>query len=205
MANRWENMETASDFIFLASKINADSDCSHEIMTFAPWKNSYVKPRQYFKKQRHHFANKGLYSQSYGFSSSYVWMWELHHKEGWAQDNWHFLTVVLEKTLESPLDSKDFKPVNPKGNQLWIFIGRSDPEAETPIRWPSDVKNQHIGKDPDAGKDWRQEEKGMTEDGMAGWHHWLNGHEFEKTQGDSDGQRSLACCSSWASKESGTT
>ena len=97
-----------------------EGDWSHEIMTFAPWKNSHVKPRQCFKKQRHHFANKGLYSQSYGFSSSHVWMWELDHKEGWAQDNWHFLTVVLEKTLESTLDSKEIKPVNPKGNQLNI-------------------------------------------------------------------------------------
>ena len=113
------------------------------------------------------------------FSSSHVWMWELDYKESWALKNWCFWTVVLEKTLESPLGCKKIKPVNPKGNQSWIFIGRTDAEAETPILWPSDVKNWLIGKDPDAGKDWRQEEKEMIEDEMVGWHHGLNGHEFE--------------------------
>ena len=126
------------------------------------------------------------YSQSYGFSSSHVWMSELDHKEGWALKNWHFWIVVLEKTLETPLDSKEIKPVNSKGNQPWIFIGRTDAEAETPILWPSDMKNWLIWKDPDAGKDWRREEKGMTEDEMVGWHLWLNGHEFEQIPGDKD-------------------
>ena len=163
-----ENVETVSDFIFLASKINADGDCSHEIMTFTPSKNSYVKPRQCFKKQRHHFANKGPYNQSYGFSSSLVWMWEVDHKEGWALENWYFWTVVLEKTLESLLDCKEIKPINPKGNQSWIFIGRIGAEAEAPVLWPSDTKIWLIGKDPDAGKKWGQEEKGMTEDEMIG-------------------------------------
>ena len=122
--------------------------------TFASWKKSYDKSRQHIKKQRHHLAGKGLYSQSYGFSSSYVWMWELAHKEGWAPKSWCFWSVVLEKTLESPLDCRQIKPVNPKENQSWIFIGRTDIEAEAPILWPSDVKSQLIGKDPDPGKDW---------------------------------------------------
>ena len=125
----------------------------------APWKNSYVKPRQCFKKQRHHFADKGPYSQTYGFCSSHVQVWELDHKEGWAPKNWCFWTVVLEKTLESHLDCK-IKPLNPKGNQPWIFIGRTDAEAEVPIFWPSDLKSWLSGKAPDAGKNWGQEERG---------------------------------------------
>ena len=171
----------------------------------APRKKSYDKPRQHIIKQRHYFANKSLSSQSYGFSSSHVWMWELDYKESWGQKNWCFWTVVLEKTLESSLDSKKIQPIHPKGNQSWIFIGRTDAEAEAPILWPPDVKNWLLGKDPDAGKDWRQEEKGMTEDEMAGWHHWLNGHEFEQTLGDNGGQRSLVWYSQWGHKESGTT
>ena len=130
------------------------------------------------QKQRHYFDNKGLSSQSYGFFSSQVWMWELDYKESWAPKNWCFWTVVLEKTLESPLDCKDIQPVHPKGNQPWIFIGRTDAEAETPILWPPDVKKWLIGKDPDAGEDWRQEEKETTEDEMVGWHHQHYGHEF---------------------------
>ena len=125
------------------------------------------------------FANKGPSTQSYGFSSSHVQMWELDYKESWVPKNWCFWTVGLEKTLESPLDCKEIHPVHPKGNQSWIFIGRTDPKAETPILWPPDAKNWLIWKDSDAGKDWRQEEKGMTEDEIVGWHHWLNGHEFE--------------------------
>ena len=123
-------------------------------------------------------------------------MWELDHKESWALKNWCFWTVVLEKTLESPLDCKEIQPVNPKANQSWIFIGRTDAEAETSILWPPDVKNWAIGKDPDAGKDWRQEEKGMIEDEMVGWHHQLDGYQFEQALGVGDGQGSLACCSS---------
>ena len=123
--------------------------------------------RQHIKKQRHYFANKGLSSQSYGFSSSYVWMWELDYKESWAPKNRHFYTVVLEKTLESPLDGKEIKPIHPKGNQSWVFLGRTDAETETPILWPPDAKSWLIWKNPDAGKDWRQEEKGMT--GWGGW------------------------------------
>ena len=172
--------------------------------TLAPWKKSYDQSRQHIKKQTHYFTDKGPYSKSYGLSSSYVWMWELDHKEGWALKNWCFWTVVLEKTLESPLDSKEIKPVNSKGNQSWIFIGRTDAEAEAPILWPPDAKSRLTRKDPDAGKDWRQEEKGMTEE-MVGWHHRLDGHEYEQAPGVDDGQGSLACCSPWGCKESDTT
>ena len=135
---------------------------------FAPWKESYDQPIQYIKKQRHYFADKSLSSQSYGFSSSHVWMWELDHQESWALKSWCFWIVVLEKTLESPLDWKEIKLVNPKGNQSWIFIGKTDAEAEAPILWPPDVKNWLIWRDPDAGKDWRWEKKGITEDEMVG-------------------------------------
>ena len=138
----------------------------------------YDKPRQSIKKQKHHFVDKGLSNQSYGFSSSHVWMWELGHKKSWVPKNWCFSTVVLGKTLESPLDIKEIKPVHPKGNQSWIFIGRTD--AEAPIVWPRDAKNWLLGKDPDAGKDWRREEEGTTEDEMVGWHHQLNEHELSK-------------------------
>ena len=171
-------------------------------MTLAPWKKSYDKPRQCIKKQRHHFANKGPYSQSYGFSSSHVWMWDLDYTESWGPKNWCFWIVVVEKTLESPLDCKEIQPVNPKGNQHCIFIGRT--EAEAPIFWPN-AKSWLIRKDSDAGKDWRQEEKGATEDMMIGWHYRLNGHEFEQTPRDGEGQGSLVCCSSWGCKELDTT
>ena len=174
-----ETMETVTYFIFLVSKITADGDCSHEIKTLTPWKKNYDQPRQHIKKQRHYFANKRPSSQGYGFSSSHVWMWELDYKESWAPKNWCFRTLVLGKTLESPLDCKAIQPVNRKGNQSWLFIGRIDVEAETPILWPLDAKNWLIWKDPDVQKDWRLEEKGMTEDKIVGCHHQLNGHEFE--------------------------
>ena len=136
----------------------------------APWKKSCDKPRQHIKKQRHYFVDKSLYGQTYDLPSSQVWMWELDHNEGWVPKNWYFQTAVLEKTLESPLDSKEIKPVSPNGNKPWIFIGRIYAEAEAPIVWPTDAKSQLIGKDPDAGKDWRHREKEVTEDKMAGWH-----------------------------------
>ena len=160
----------------------------------APWKKSYDQSRQHIKKQRHYFANNGPSSQSYDFSSSHVWMWELNHKKSWVLKNWWFWTVVLEKTLESPLDSKEIKPVNPKGNQAWIFFRKTDFEAETPVH-PPDAKNWLIAKDPDPGQDWRQEEKGMTEGEMVGWHHQVDGHDFEQVLGVVDGQGCLACCS----------
>ena len=157
-----EKMEIVTDFTFLGSEITVDGDCNHEIETLAPWKKSYDQPRKHIKKQKHYFADKGPYSQSYGFSSSHVQMWELDCREGWVLKNWHFRTAVLEKTLKSPLDSKDIIPVNPKGNQSWIFIGRinAEAEAEAVILWPPDVKSWLLRKDSDAGKGWRQEEKG---------------------------------------------
>ena len=151
-------------------------------------------------KKKRHFANKCPSSQGYSFSSSHVWIWELDCKESWALKNWWFWTVMLEKTLESPLDCKEIQTVNPKGNQSWIFIGRTDVEAETPILWPPDVKSWLIWKDLDVGKDWWQEEKGITEDGIVGWHHRLNEHEFKEAPGVGDGHGSLACCSPWGCK-----
>ena len=134
------------------------------------------------------------------FSSSHVWTWELDCEESWAPKNWCLWAVVWEKTLESPLDCKEMKPVNSKGNQAWKFIERTDAEAEAPILWPPDRKNWLIGKGPDAGKDWSQEEKGMTEDEMVGWHHQLNWHEFKQALRVGHGQGSLACCSPWGLK-----
>ena len=154
-----------------------------------PWKNSYDQPRQHIKKQRYYFANKGWCSQGYGFSSSHVLMWELDFEESWAPKNWCFWTVVLEKTLESSLDCKEIQLVHPKGDQSWLFIGRTDVKAETPILLPPDAKSWLIGKDPNAGKDWGQEKKRMTEDEMIGWHHRLDGHA------------GLVCCSSLGCKE----
>ena len=151
-----ERMDTVADFTFLGSKVTADGDCSHEIKRLlASWKKNYDQRRQHIKKQRHYFTSKGSCNQSYGFSSSRVWMWELDHKESWVPKNWCFWTVLLEKTLVSPLDCKEIKLVNPKGNQSCIFIGRTDAEAEAPRLWPPDAKRQLIGKDPDAAKDWR--------------------------------------------------
>ena len=132
-------------------------------------------------------------------------MWELDHEEGWTPKNWNIWTVVLEKTLENHLDYKEIKPVNPKGNQTWIFIGRTEAEAEVPILWPSDTMYWFIGKDPDAGKDWRQEEKGVTEYEIVWWHHQFSEHEFEQALRDSEGQRSLVCCGPWDCKESDMT
>ena len=142
---------------------------------------------QHIKKQRHYFAHKGLSSQGYGFLSGHVWMWELDYKESWVQKNWCFWIVVLEKTLESLLDCKGIQPVHPKGDQAWVFIGRTGVEAETPVLWPPDVKSWLIWKDLDAGTDWGQEENGTTEDEMVGWHHRLSGHGFGWTLGVGDG------------------
>ena len=179
-----ETMETVTDFIFLGSKITADSDCSYEIKSCMLLGRKVMTNLDSILKSRDiTLPTKVRYSQSCGFSSGHVWMWEtIHmmwedHKESWAPKNWCFWTVVLEKTLESLLDSKVIKPVHPKGNRSWIFIGRTNAEAEAPILWPPDVKSWLIGKDADAGKDWRQEEKGTTEDEMVGYDHWLNGHE----------------------------
>ena len=161
-----------------------------------PWKESYDQPREHIKEQRRYFANKGPSSQGYGFSCGHVWMWELDCEESWAPKNGCFWTVVLEKTLESFLDCKEIQPVHPKGDQSWVFTGRTDAEPETAILWPPDVKSWLTGKESDAGRDWGQEKKGTTEDEMAGWHHLLQ-QEFEWTRGVGDGQGGLACCDSW--------
>ena len=170
----------------------------------ASWKKSYDQPRQHIKKHIDCFADKGPSGQSYGFSSSHVWMWELDHKESWASKNWYFWTMVVEKTHESPLECKEIQPVYPKGDQSWVFIVRTDVEAETLVLWPPDVKSWLIWKDPDAGN-WRWEEKGTTEDEIVGWHHGLNGCGFGQTPGVGDGQGDLACCTSWGLKQSATT
>ena len=154
---------------------------------------------------KHYFANKGLSSQGYGFSSGHVWMWEFDCEEDWALKNWCFWTVVLQKTLESPLDCKEIQPVHSKGDQPWVFFGKNDAKAETPVLWPPHAKSWFIGKDSDAGRDWGQEEKGTTEDEMAGWHHWLDGHGSQWTPGVGDGQGGLACCNSWGRIESDRT
>ena len=196
-------METVTDFIFLGSKIIVDGDCSHEIKRHLLLGRKADKPRQYIIKQRCYFAAKGRYSQSYDFSSSHVWMWELDHKENSTKElmlfNW-----VVEDSWESKGVCK-IKPINPKGNQSWIFIERTDVEGETPILWAPDVKNWLIWKDSDAGKDRGQEEKGTREDEMAEWHHRLDGREFGWTPGVGNGQAGLACCNSWGHKESDTT
>ena len=182
MANRWGKVETVTDFIFLGSKITADGDCGPEIKgCLLLGRKAMTNVGNSIKKQRHHFANKDPYSQSYSFSSGHSGMWELDHKEGWVPKNLCFWTVVLEKTLESSLDSKEIKPVNPKGNQPWILIGRTDAGAEAPILWPPNVKSQIIGKDPDAVNNWRQEEK-RIENETVGVDHRLNGHELSKLQ-----------------------
>ena len=166
-----KKVETVTHFIFLGSKITADGDCSHEIKRHLLLERKTMTNLDsiFIKKQRHHFANKGLYSQSYDFSSSHVGMWDLNHKEGWVLENWCFSVVVLEKTPESPLDCKEIKPVNSKGHQPWIFTERIDAEVEAPILWPPNVRRQLIGKDPEAGKDWRQEETGSDK----AWDGWM--------------------------------
>ena len=174
MGRQWKQWLTN----FWGSKITADGDCSHEIKRRLLLGRKAMTNLDSRLKSRD-ITNKGPSSQGYGFSSSHVWMWELDYKESWAPKNWWFWTVVLEKTYESPLDCKEIQPVHPKGNQSWVFIGRTDAEAETLILWPPDVKNWLSRKDPDAGKNWGQEEKGMTEDEMVGWHHRLSGCEFE--------------------------
>ena len=156
-----KTVETVTNFILEGSKITADGDCSHDI------KRCFLLGKVMTNLDSILKSNKSPSSQNYGLSSSHVWMWELDYKESWTLKNWCFWTVVLEKTLESPLDSKLIQPVHPKGNQSWIFIGKTDAEAETPILWPPDVKSWLIWKDPDAGKDWRWNEKGMTEDEMV--------------------------------------
>ena len=168
MGKQWK----VSDFIFGGSKITADGDCSHEIKRRLLFGRKVMTNLDSIKKQRHYFANKCPSSQGYGFSCGHVWMWELDCEESWAPKNWCFWTVVLGKTLESPMDCKEIQPVHSKGDKLWVFFGRTDAKVETPVLWPPHAKSWLIGKDSDAGRACGQEEKGMTEDEMAGWHHW---------------------------------
>ena len=199
--------KTVADFILGGSKIILVGDCSHEI-------------KRHLLLGRKVITNLDNILKSWDITLStkihlvkamvfpvvmYGWIWELNYKESWVQKNWCFWTVVLEKTLESPLDCKEVQPGHPKPDQSWVFIGKTDVEAETPTLWPPDAKGWLIWKDPDSGKDWGQEEEGTTEDEMVGWHHWLNGHEFGWTLGVGDGQGGLVCCSSWGHKESDTT
>ena len=194
MGKQWKQCQT---LFFLGSKITANGDCTHEIKRYLLLGRKVMTNLDSILKSRDiTLPTKVCPVKAMVFPVvMYGCGWD--YKESWAPKNWCFWTVVLDKTLASPLDSKEVQPVNPKGNQSWIFIGRPDAEAEVPIIWPPDGKNWLIGKDPDAGKDWRWEEKGMTEDEMVGWHHWLDGHEFEQALGIGDRQRSLACCSPW--------
>ena len=203
----WEiDGETVADFIFGGSKITANGDWSYEIKSHLPLERKDMTNLDSLLKSRDIILlTKVHISQSYDFSSCQVWMWESDCEESWATKNWCFWTVVLEKTLEIPLDCKEIKPVNPKGNQPWIFIRRTDAEAEAPILWPPDAKSWLIRKDPDAGKDWKQEEKWTTEDEMVEWHHWLDEHELEQVPGDGDGQGNLACWCPRGHKESDMT
>ena len=200
-----ETMETVTDFIFLGSKITADGDYSHKgKRQFLLGRKAMTNLESILKSRKITLLTK-VHFQSYGFSSSPVWMWELDYKKSWVLKNWYFWTVVLGKTLERSLHCKEIQSVNPKGNQSWIVIGRTDAEAEAPILWPPDVKSSLIRKKCDAGKEWRQEEKGITENEVVVWHRQLDGHEFEQAPGVDDGQVSLACCSIWGHKESGMT
>ena len=207
MANRWRKCGNCQiSFSWALKSMQMVTAATLEIKrSLLPGRIAMTNLDSVLKSRDNHFANKGLYSQSYGFSSSHVWMWELAHKGGWELKNWCFWTVVLEKTLESPLDSKEIKPVNPKGSQPWIFIGRTGAEAGAPILWPPDAKSWLTGKDLDAEKDWGQKEKTAWEDKMVGWHYWLNGNKFEQTQEDGEGHGSLERCSPWGGKELDTT
>jgi len=205
MGNRWGNSGNSVRLYFGGSKITVDGDCSHEIKRHLLLGRKVMPNLDSIFKSRDITVNKGPSSQGYGFSCGHVWMWELDCEDSWAPKNWCFWTVVLEKTLESPLDCKEIQPVHSEGDQSWVFIGRTDAKAETPILWPPDAKSWLMRKDPEAGRDGGQEENGTTEDEMAGWHHRLDGHEFEWTLGVGDGQGGLACCSSWGHKESDTT
>ena len=201
-----ETVETVLDFILEGSKITANGDCSHEI------KRRLLLGRKVMTNLDSIFksidiilpTNVGLV-KAMVFPVVMLWMWKLDCEESWVLKKWCFWTVVLEKTLESPLDYKEIQPVHSEGDQSWVFIGRADVKAETPIVWPPHAKSWLIGKDSDARRDWGQEEKGMTEDEMAGWHHWLDGRAFEWTLGVGDGQGGLACCNSWGRKESDMT
>ena len=188
MANRWGNIGNRDRLTFLGSKITADDDSSNDIKRPLLFGRKVMTNVDSILKSRDvTLPTKILLVKAMFFPSGHVWMWELDCEESWALKNWFFWTVVLEKTLESPLDCKEIQPVNLKGNQSWIFIGRTNADADASTLWPPDVKSQLIGEDSDAGKDWGQEEKEATEDEMVKKHHWLNGHEFEQIPGRSEG------------------
>ena len=196
-----ETMEIVTDFILLSSRITANGDCSHEIKrSLLLWRKAMTSLDSILKSRGIPLSTKVCIVKTMIFA---VVMWELDYKERWAPNNWCFWIVVLEKTLESPLDCKEIQPIHPKGDHSWVFIGRTDVEDETPILWPPDAKSGLIWKDPDAGKDWGQEKKGMTEDEMVGWHHRHNGHGFGWTPGVGDRPGGLVC--SWGRKELDTT
>ena len=203
MGKQWKSV---AHFIFLGSKITADGDCSHEIKRrLLLGRKVMTNLDSIFKSRDIILSTKVRPVKAMVFPVGHVWMWELDCEESWAPKNWCFWTVMLEKTHESPLDCKEIQPVHSKGDQSWVFIGRTDVEVGTPILWPRDAKSWLIWKDPDAGKDWGQEEMGTTEDEMVGWHHQHNGHGFGWKLGVGDGQGGLACCSSWGRKESDMT
>ena len=197
MANRWETMETVKRFLFLGFIITVDGDCSHEIKRRLLLGRKAMASLDSILKSKDITLPTKVHTVKTTVSPVVKYGCELDHKESWAQKNWCFWTVVLEKTLEIPLDCKEIQPVHPKGDQSWILIGRTDAKAEALIFWSPDVKNWLSRKDPDAGKDWRQEEKGMTEDEMVGWHHWLSAHESEQPLRVGDGQGRMASCYSW--------
>ena len=192
-------MEVATDFLFKITAVTAAM--KSEVRRWLLLGQKAMTNLDSVEKQRHYSADKGPCSQGYGLPSGHVWLWEPDHKEGRMSKNWYLWTVVLEKTPESPLDSKEIKLVNLKGDQPWIFTRRTDAEAEVPVFWPSDANKQHIGKVPDAGRGWGQKEKRASEDEMVGQHYWCNEHEFGQTLGDGEGQAGLACCSLWGRKE----
>ena len=201
-----ETVETVSDIILGGSKITADGDCSHQLKRrLLLGRKVLTNLESRLKSREITLPTKVCLVKAMVFPSGCVWMRKLDCEESWVLKNWCFWTVVLEKTLESPLDCKEIQPVHSKGDQPWDFLGGNDAKAETPVLWPPHAKSWLIGRDSDAGRDWGQEEKGMTEDEMAGWHHWLNGHEFEWTPGVVDGQGSLECYSLWGHKESDMT
>ena len=196
MGKQWKQCQT----LFFGLQNHCRCDCSHEIKRCLVLGRKVMTNLDSIFKSRYYFAKKGPSSQGYGFSCGRVWMWELDCEESWALKNGCFWTVVLEKTLKSPLDCKEVQPVHPEGDQPWDFFGRNDAKAETPVLWAPHAKSWIIGKDSDAWRDWEQEEKGMTKYEMAGWRHWLNGRESEWTPGVGDGQGGLACCDSWGNK-----
>ena len=196
---------TVADFIFWGSRITADGGCSHEIKRCLLLGRKVMTNLHSILKSRHITLPTKVYLVKVMVFLAVIYGCELNYKESWAPKNWCFWNLVLEKSLESPLTCKEIQPVHPKGDQPWVFTGRTDAEAETPILWPPHVKSWLTGKDPDAGRDLGQEEKGTTEDEMVGWHRWLNGHESDQVPGDSKGQGCLVCCSPWGCKKSDTT